>query len=47
LHDAGRTGRTGPADTLEEKARKREESERQKQREWLSVHNEALWTRLG
>jgi hypothetical protein len=44
--DAGRNVRTGPAETPEDKARKREERERQKQREWLSVRNEALWTRL-
>jgi hypothetical protein len=44
--DAGRAVRTGPAETPEEKARKKEERERQKQREWLSVRNEALWTRL-
>jgi hypothetical protein len=44
--DAGRNVRTGPGETAEDKARKREERERQKQREWLSVRNEALWTRL-
>ncbi len=44
--DAGRTARAGPAEKPEDKARKREERERQKQREWLSVRNEALWTRF-
>jgi hypothetical protein len=42
--DDGRAVRTGPAETPEEKARKKEERDRQ--REWLSVRNEALWTRL-
>jgi hypothetical protein len=40
--DAGRNVRTAPAQTPEDAARKREE----RQREWLSVWNEALWTRL-
>jgi len=44
--DGGRSVRTGPAETPEEKARKKEERERQKQRAWLSVWNEELWTRL-
>jgi hypothetical protein len=44
--DAGRNVRTGPAETPADKARQREERERQKQREWLSVRNEGLWTRI-
>jgi hypothetical protein len=44
--DAGRSVRTGPAETPEEKARKKEERERQKQRDWLSVRNEELWRRV-
>jgi hypothetical protein len=44
--DDGRAVRAGPAETPEEKARKKEERDRQRQREWLSVRNEALWTRL-
>jgi hypothetical protein len=43
--DPGRNVRTRPVETPEDKARKREEHERQKQREWLSVRNEAWWTR--
>jgi hypothetical protein len=42
----GRAVRTGPAETPEAKARKKEERDRQKQRAWLSVWNEELWTRL-
>jgi hypothetical protein len=45
--DAGRNVRTRPVETPDDKARKREEHERQKQQEWLSVRNEAWWTRLG
>jgi hypothetical protein len=45
--DAGRNVRTRPVETPEDKARKREEREKQKQREWLSVRNEAWWTRLN
>jgi hypothetical protein len=45
--DAGRNVRTRPVETPEDKARKREEYERQKQREWLSVRNEAWWTKLS
>jgi hypothetical protein len=44
--DEGRAVRARPAETPEEKARKKEERDRQRQREWLSVRNEALWTRL-
>jgi hypothetical protein len=44
--DAGRNVRTGPVETPEDKARKREEYERRKQREWLSVWNEELWRRI-
>jgi hypothetical protein len=44
--DGGRSVRTGPAETPEEMARKKEDRERQKQREWLSVWNEELWTPL-
>jgi hypothetical protein len=43
--DAGRHVRTAPVQTPEDRARLREEQERQKQREWLSVWNEALWRR--
>jgi len=42
--DAGRNVRTAPVETAEDAARKRAECERQRQREWLSVWNEALWT---
>jgi hypothetical protein len=44
--DGGPAIRTGPAETPEEKARKKAERDRQKQRTWLSVWNEELWTRL-
>ena len=44
--DEGRGVRGGPVETPADKARIREERERQRQREWLSVRNEALWTRL-
>jgi hypothetical protein len=36
----------GPAETPEGQARNKEVRDRQKQREWLSVWNEDLWTRL-
>jgi hypothetical protein len=41
--DAGRKVRTGPAETPADIARQREEHERQKQRERLSVRNEEFW----
>ncbi len=44
--DAGRIVRTGPLETPHDKARKKEEQEKLKQRKWLSVRNEALWTRF-
>jgi len=44
--DDGRLVRSTPAETPEEKARKKEERDRQRQREWLSLRNEALWPRL-
>jgi hypothetical protein len=44
--DAGRNVRTGPVETAKDKARKCEEQKRQKQREWMSVRNEAWWKRL-
>ena len=44
--DEGRGVRGRPVETLDDKERKREERERQKQREWLSVGNEALWRRF-
>ena len=42
--DAGRNVRTAPVETPEDVARQRAERERQREREWLSVWNEALWT---
>jgi hypothetical protein len=45
--DAGRNVRTRSVETLEDKARKREEYERQKRREWMSVRNEAWWRTRG
>jgi hypothetical protein len=42
--DAGRNVRTAPVETPADAARKRAERERQREREWLSVWNEALWT---
>src|SRR5262249_36572751 len=43
--DAGRNVRTAPVETPEDVARNRAERERQMQREWLSVRNDAVWTR--
>ena len=42
--DEGRGVRGRPVETQDEKERTREEQARQRQREWLSVSNEALWT---
>ncbi len=42
--DEGRGVRGRPVEKPDEKERKREENARQRQREWLSVGNEALWT---
>jgi hypothetical protein len=39
--------RTQPRETPAEAARKKEEAERQRQRDWLSVGNEALWMDFG